>query len=89
MEQTYQDLARENNYLKNCLSLDTFVYAVCVGITDTEITPLGCVKFLNGVDHWRSRDKMFANIGCKKYWILVEEEVYATFKKGKYSFFVS
>ena len=88
MEQTYQELARENNYLKGCLSFDSFVYAVCIGVTDTEVAQLGCVKFLDGVDHWRSRDKMFANIDCKKYWILVEKEVYETFKKGKSSFIV-
>ena len=85
---TYQELLRENNYLKNCLSLDDYVYAVCIGVDQEKVYTLGCVKFLNGVDHWRSRDKMFANINCKKYWALVEESVYKKFNNGKKSFIV-
>ena len=88
MEQTYQELVRENNYLKGCLSLEDYVYAVCIGVDESEVKVLGCVKFLNGADHWRSREKMFINIASKKYWALVEKEVYETFKKGKSSFIV-
>ena len=85
---TYQELLRENDYLKGCLSFDDFVYAVCIGVTNTEVKALGCIKFLNGIDHWRNRDKMFSNISCKKYWVLVEEKVYTSFKKGNNSFIV-
>ena len=85
---TYQELLRENNYLKCCLSLDTYVYAVCIGVDEKNVYPLGCIKFLNGVDHYKSRDKMFTNINCKKYWALVEENVYKNFNNGKKSFIV-
>lgn len=84
---TYQELVRENNYLRGCLSFDDYVYAVCIGV-DEDIKVLGCIKFLSGIDHWRNRDKMFANIPCKKFWVLVEEQVYKEFKKGRNSFLV-
>ncbi len=86
--QTYKELLRENDYLKSCLSLDSYVYAVCIGVNNKEVKALGCVKFLNGLDHYRSRDKMFKNVNCIKYWALVEKSVYETFKKGKDSFVV-
>ena len=60
--QTYKELLRENDYLKSCLSLDSYVYAVCIGVNNKEVKALGCVKFLNGLDHYRSRDKMFKNV---------------------------
>ena len=85
---TYKELLRENDYLRGCLTLDNYVYAVCIGVSNTNIKALGCVKFLNGVDHYRSREKMFANINCKKYWALVDESVYKNFKKGKNSFVI-
>ena len=85
---TYKELLREIDYLKGCLSLEDYVYAACIGVSNTDVKVLGCVKFLNGVDHWRSRDKMFNNINCKKYWALVEKDVYENFKKGKSSFIV-
>ena len=85
---TYKELLREIDYLKCCLSIDEYVYAACIGVTGTNVKILGCVKFLNGVDHWRSREKMFKNISCEKYWALVEKDVYENFKKGKSSFVV-
>ena len=85
---TYKELLRENDYLRGCLSLDNYVYAVCIGVNNTDVKTLGCIKFLNGVDHYRSREKMFANINCKKYWTLVDKSVYENFKKGKNSFVV-
>lgn len=86
--QTYQSLARENNYLKCCLELDDFVYAVCIGAIGNQVKALGCIKFLNGIDHYRNRDKMFNNINCEKYWVLVEKDVYDNFKNGRESFIV-
>tara|TARA_B100000035_G_C20541052_1_gene353986 strand:- start:243 stop:509 length:267 start_codon:yes stop_codon:yes gene_type:complete len=85
---TYKDLVRENNYLKGCLKFEDFVYAVCIGASGNQVKALGCIKFLNGVDHYRNRDKMFKNVNCEKYWVLVEESVYESFKKGKNSFIV-
>lgn len=85
---SYKELLREIDYLKSCLSFDDYVYAACIGVDENNVKLLGCVKFLNGVDHWRSRDKMFNNINCKKYWALVEKDVYENFKKGKSSFIV-
>lgn len=85
---TYKDLIRENNYLKGCLKFEDFVYAVCIGASGNQVKALGCIKFLNGIDHYRNRDKMFKNINCEKYWVLVEESVYESFKKGKNSFIV-
>lgn len=84
----YQDIIRENGYLKACLELEDFVYAVCIGASGNQVKALGCIKFLNGVDHYRNRDKMFKNINCEKYWVLVEKSVYEEFKKGKDSFIV-
>ena len=84
----YQDMLRENNYLKSCLELDDFVYAVCIGVVGSRVRALGCIKFLNGVDHYRNRNKMFKNVKCEKYWVLVEKSVYEDFKKGKDSFIV-
>ena len=84
----YQDVVRENGYLKACLELEDFVYAVCIGASGNQVKALGCIKFLNGVDHYRNRDKMFKNINCEKYWVLVEKSVYEEFKKGKDSFIV-
>jgi len=85
---TYKDLVRENNYLRGCLKFEDFVYAVCIGASGNQVKALGCIKFLNGIDHYRNRDKMFKNINCEKYWVLVEESVYESFKKGKNSFIV-
>ena len=85
---SYKDLIRENNYLRGCLKFEDFVYAVCIGASGNQVKALGCIKFLNGVDHYRNRDKMFKNINCEKYWVLVEESVYESFKKGKNSFIV-
>tara|TARA_Y100000768_G_C23736180_1_gene567215 strand:+ start:150 stop:416 length:267 start_codon:yes stop_codon:yes gene_type:complete len=85
---TYKELLREIDYLKCCLSLDEYVYAACIGVSGTNVKILGCVKFLNGIDHWRSREKMFKNFSCEKYWALVEKDVYEKFKKGKSSFVV-
>ena len=84
----YQDVLRENNYLKTCLELDDFVYAVCIGASGNQVKALGCIKFLNGIDHYRNRDKMFKNINCEKYWVLVDEDVYTNFKKGYNTFVV-
>ena len=84
----YQDVLRENNYLKACLELDNFVYAVCIGASGNQVKALGCIKFLNGIDHYRNRDKMFKNINCEKYWVLVDEDVYTNFKKGYNTFVV-
>ena len=84
----YQDVLRENGYLKACLELDDYVYAVCIGASGSEVRALGCIKFLNGIDHYRNRDKMFKNINGEKYWVLVEKSVYEEFKKGKDSFIV-
>ena len=85
---SYQELLRENDYLKACLNLDHTLYAVCICVNDANVSILGCVKFMNGTDHWRSRDKMFSNIPGKKYWALVEKEVYRKYNKGKDSFVV-
>ena len=85
---TYRELLRENDYLKGCLSFDSYVYAVCIGVDKDSVRTLGCIKFLNGIDHYRSRDKMFANINCNKYWALVDKSVYENFKKGKNSFVI-
>jgi len=85
---SYNQLLRENNYLKSCLAFDSYVYAVCIGVTDDDVKALGCIKFLNGIDHYKSRDKMFANINCEKYWTLVDKSVYENFKKGKDTFLV-
>lgn len=85
---SYKDLIRENNYLKGCLKFEDYVYAVCIGASGNQVKALGCIKFLNGIDHYRNRDKMFKNINCEKYWVLVEESVYESFKKGKNSFIV-
>ena len=82
----YQDILRENSYLKSCLELEGFVYAVCIGAVGSQVSALGCIKFLNGIDHYRNRKKMFKNINCEKYWVLVEKSVYEDFKKGKNSF---
>ena len=84
----YQDVLRENNYLKACLELDNFVYAVCIGASGNQVKALGCIKFLNGIDHYRNRDKMFKNINCEKYWVLVDKDVYTNFKKGYNTFVV-
>lgn len=84
----YQDIIRENNYLKTCLELEDFVYAVCIGASGSQVKALGCIKFLNGVDHYRNRNKMFKNINCEKYWVLVEQSVYEDFKKGKNTFVI-
>jgi len=85
---SYQELLRENDYLKACLNLDHTLYAVCICVKDGDISILGCVKFMNGTDHWRSRDKMFSNISGKKYWALVEKDVYKKYNKGRDSFVV-
>lgn len=85
---SYRELLMEINYLRDCLSIDDFVYAVCIGVFGCDVKLLGCIKFLNGVDHWRNRDKMFANIECEKYWVLVEKDVYVNLNNGKESFFV-
>ena len=85
---SYKELLREIDYLEGCLSLDEYVYAACIGVSESGVKVLGCVKFLNGVDHWRSREKMFKNINCKKYWALVEKNVYENFKKGSTSFLI-
>jgi len=84
----YQDVLRENGYLKACLELDDFVYAVCIGASGNQVKALGCIKFLNGIDHYRNRDKMFKNINCEKYWVLVDESVYTNFKNGNNTFLV-
>ena len=86
--QYYQDVLRENNYLKGCLEFEDYVYAVCIGASGSQVKALGCIKFLNGVDHYRNRDKMFKNINCEKYWVLVEEDVYTNFKKGYNTFVI-
>jgi hypothetical protein len=84
---SYKELLRENNYLKGCLNFDEYVYAVCIGISEKNVKVLGCIKFINGVDHYRNRDKMFANSPYKKCWVLVEKEVYKSFK-GRESFLI-
>ena len=84
----YQDVLRENGYLKASLELDDFVYAVCIGASGNQVKALGCIKFLNGIDHYRNRDKMFKNINCEKYWVLVDESVYTNFKNGNNTFLV-
>jgi len=84
----YQNVLRENNYLKACLELDDFVYAVCIGEFDSGVKALGCIKFLNGIDHYRNREKMFKNIDCEKYWVLVDESVYINFKSRNNTFIV-
>jgi len=81
----YKDLVRENNYLKGCLEFNNHVYAVCIGVNEKEVKMLGCIKFLNGVDHYRNRDKMFSNLSYDKCWVLVEKEVYKNIK-GRESF---
>lgn len=85
---SYKDLVRENNYLRGCLNFENYVYAVCIGASGNQVKALGCIKFLNGIDHYRNRDKMFKNINCEKYWVLVEKSVYEKFKKGSNSFLV-
>tara|TARA_B100000945_G_scaffold164608_1_gene132016 strand:- start:354 stop:620 length:267 start_codon:yes stop_codon:yes gene_type:complete len=85
---SYKDLVRENNYLRGCLNFENYVYAVCIGASGNQVKALGCIKFLNGIDHYRNRDKMFKNINCEKYWVLVEKSVYESFKKGKNSFLI-
>ncbi len=85
---SYKDLVRENNYLRGCLNFENYVYAVCIGASGNQVKALGCIKFLNGIDHYRNRDKMFKNINCEKYWVLVEKNVYESFKKGKNSFLI-
>tara|TARA_Y100001970_G_scaffold108640_1_gene135798 strand:- start:2080 stop:2346 length:267 start_codon:yes stop_codon:yes gene_type:complete len=85
---SYKDLVRENNYLRGCLNFESYVYAVCIGASGNQVKALGCIKFLNGIDHYRNRDKMFKNINCEKYWVLVEKSVYESFKKGKNSFLI-
>lgn len=85
---SYKELLRENNYLKGCLNFEDFVYAVCIGASGNQVKALGCIKFLNGIDHYRNRDKMFKNINCEKYWVLVEKRVYENFKNGNDSFIV-
>jgi hypothetical protein len=82
----YKNLLRENNYLKGCLSFEDYVYAVCIGASGDQVKALGCIKFLNGIDHYRNRDKMFKNIDCEKYWVLVEKEVYENIKNGRDTF---
>lgn len=89
MMKSYKDLLRENQYLKGCLSLEEYVYAVCIGAVGSEVKALGCIKFLNGVDHYRNRDKMFSNIACEKYWVLVDKSVYENFKKGNNTFILN
>lgn len=86
---TYQELQRENDYLKNCLALDDYVYAVCIAVSNKKVYTLGCVKFLNGIDHWRTRDKMFSNIPVLKYWALVDKSVYENSNKGSDKFTVN
>ena len=83
---SYKDLLRENNYLKGCLNFEDYVYAVCIGAVGNQVKALGCVKFLNGIDHYRNRDRMFKNIDCEKYWVLVEKEVYESINNGSDSF---
>tara|TARA_Y100000114_G_C11637546_1_gene267569 strand:- start:317 stop:592 length:276 start_codon:yes stop_codon:yes gene_type:complete len=85
---SYKELLREINYLQGCLSFESYVYAACIGVFESEVKALGCIKFLNGVDHWKNRDKMFSNLKCKKFWVLVEEEVYKNFKNDKNTFLV-
>jgi len=85
---SYKDLLRENNYLRGCLKFEDFVYAVCIGASGSQVKALGCIKFLNGIDHFRNRDKMFKNVNCEKYWVLVEEDVYTNFKKGYNTFVI-
>ena len=51
---SYKDLLREINYLEGCLSFDNYVYAACIGVFKDEVKALGCIKFLSGIDHWRS-----------------------------------
>ena len=85
---SYKELLREINYLEGCLSFDNYVYAACIGVFEDEVKALGCIKFLSGIDHWRSREKMFSNLNCRKFWVLVEEEVYKSFKNGNNSFVV-
>jgi len=85
---SYKELIREIDYLKTCLSFDNYLYAVCICITNNTVNTLGCIKFMDGVDHWRSRDKMFANISGEKYWVLVDKSVYENFNKGKETFTV-
>lgn len=78
---SYNELLRENNYLKGCLDFEGFVYAACIGVSENEVKVLGCIKFLNGIDHYRNRDKMFANLPYNKCWVLVDKEVYKSVKK--------
>ena len=85
---SYKDLVRENNYLRGCLKFENYVYAVCIGASGNQVKALGCIKFLNGIDHYRNRNKMFKNINCEKYWVLVEKSVYEKFKKGSNSFLI-
>tara|TARA_Y100000310_G_C20455136_1_gene702684 strand:- start:170 stop:445 length:276 start_codon:yes stop_codon:yes gene_type:complete len=85
---TYQELEQENEYLKDYLSFDDYMYVVCVCVDGLSVRQLGCIKFLNGIDYWNSRDKMFRNIKGEKYWVLVEKNVYENFRNGDDSFLV-
>jgi hypothetical protein len=85
---SYEDLRRENDYLRSCLGLDGYVYGACILVRGREVFLIGIIKFLNGVDHWRSRDKMFKNVEGEKYWALVDREVYERYNKGRGSFIV-
>lgn len=85
---SYKELLRETNYLQGCLSFESYVYAACIGVFESEVKALGCIKFLNGVDHWKNRDKMFSNLKCKNFWVLVGKEVYKNFKNDKNTFLV-
>ena len=83
----YSELKRENNYLKGCLDFEDYVYAACIGVSKDGVKVLGCIKFLNGIDHYRNRDKMFSNLEYRKCWVLVEKEVYKNIK-GRESFII-
>ncbi len=85
---SYEDLRRENDYLRSCLGLDGYVYGACILVLGGEVRLLGVVKFLDGVDHWRSRDKMFVNVEGEKYWALVDSSVYDSYRGGRDSFVV-
>ncbi len=85
---SYEELKRENDYLKGCLGLEEYVYGACILVRGSEVFLLGVVKFLNGVDHWRSRDKMFVNVEGEKYWALVDVSVYERYNGGRCSFVV-
>tara|TARA_B100001121_G_scaffold310687_1_gene344009 strand:- start:11154 stop:11525 length:372 start_codon:yes stop_codon:yes gene_type:complete len=85
---SYDELRRENDYLRGCLGLEGYVYGACILVVGGEVKLLGVVKFLNGVDHWRSREKMFVNVEGEKYWALVEKSVYEGYRGGRDSFVV-